>query len=121
MAHIPPGAALRWPLPSGLTLHPPHSLTGSRTSLHEALIAKRASVAILEAEWVAAAETEVARPASRAVHVDDRATWDKSAWQRYLTAAAAHEADYKPRIMRLLRDIDSLEMLLALPASAKAA
>lgn len=46
--------------------------------------------------------------------MDDRSTWDKATWSRYL-AAAAHEPDFKPQIMRFLRKINSIETLLAMP------
>ena len=90
-------------------------MLGNGTSLTASLAAKRAAVASLEAAWVAAAEADAARTNTRNVRMDDRSTWDRATWDRYLTAASNHEPDYKPRIKRLLREIDNLEALLAMP------
>jgi hypothetical protein len=90
-------------------------LTGNREPLRRALAEKRAALAGLEVDWVAAAEAEAAGGAGRQVRIDDRSTWDKATWTRYLAAAATHEPVFKPRIMRLLSEIDSLEALLARP------
>jgi hypothetical protein len=38
-------------------------------------------------------------------------------WQRYLDAATVLESEYGPGMRDLLRDIDRLERLLALPAA----
>jgi hypothetical protein len=75
------------------------------------LAAKRTAIAGLESAWVAATETDAARHA----RMDDRATWDKSTWVRYLAATAVHEPRFKPRIMRLLREISSIETGLTMP------
>ncbi len=118
MTHLSPAAAARRaPPPASLPSHPLPALLGDRTRLREAALAKRALVAGLEVAWVAASEADAARGGSRDVRMDDRGTWDKATWHRYLTAAAAHEPDYKPRIMRLLREIDSIEILLAMPSA----
>ena len=108
----PLASALSSPSP---TATPP--LLGNRQRLRDTLAAKRAAVAALEAAWVAAAEADAARGISRGVRVDDRSTWDKTTWSRYLAAASAHEPDFKPRIMRLLREIENLEKLLGMPAA----
>jgi len=76
----------------------------------------RARLAELEASLVAACEAAAARHRASAVRVEDRATWDRPMWQRYLDAATILEPDYGPRMRDLLRDIDRLERLLALPA-----
>ena len=67
--------------------------------------------------WVTAAEADAVRNTIRDVRIDDRGTWDKATWSRYLAAASVHELDFKPRIRRLLREIDSLEKLLAMPGA----
>ena len=91
------------------------SLLGDRLPLREALAAKRAAVAALEAAWVAAAEADAVHNTSHDVRIDDRGTWDKATWSRYLAAASVYELDFKPPIRRLLCEIDSLEKLLTMP------
>ena len=49
---------------------------------------------------------------------DDRASWDRGAWQRYLDAAVRLEAGYGPRMRRLREDIARLERLLDLSVAA---
>lgn len=102
-------------LPACQPSHPFPALLGDRTSLTTSLATKRAAVASLEAAWVAAAEADAARTNTRNVRMDDRSTWDRATWDRYLTAASTHEPDYKPLIKRLLREIDNLDALLAMP------
>ena len=96
------------------------ALLGDRSRLSAALLDKRAAIARLEAEWVAAAEADAAIGLSRAVRVDDRETWDRATWDRYLAAASRHEPDYMPRIRRLLGETQVIEKLLALPAEPAA-
>ncbi len=88
------------------------SLTVSPTRLRDALAAKRAAIASLETRWVAASEAYASRGRTR---MDDRSSWDKATWSRYLAAAVAHEPEFKPRIMQLLREIHGIETLLAIP------
>ena len=115
MTHLSPTAVRRASRPASLTARSLPALLGDRSRLREALATKRAQVVSLEAAWVAASEADAARAGNRNVRMDDRSTWDKATWDRYLlTAAATHEPDFKPRIMRLLREIDSLEALLAM-------
>lgn len=121
MTHLSPHATRRPPPSRALTSLPMSALAGNRSRLRDALAAKRAAVGRLEAAWVAASETDAARGRSQGVRIDDRATWDRATWQRYLAAAAAHEPEFLPCIMRLLREIDSLEALLATPEPARAA
>ena len=90
-------------------------LIGNRDQLRAAVASKRTQIAALEAAWVTASEAAAARAGSRAVRMDDRATWDRATWARYLAAAESNEADYKPRIKRLLTEIDNIERLLAMP------
>ena len=77
----------------------------------------RARLAELEGALVAACEAAAARHRASEVRVEDRATWDRPMWQRYLDAATVLEPEYGPRMRDLLRDIDRLERLLALPAA----
>ncbi len=120
MTHVTSRAAFRLSPPAVLSAERAPALAGNRTALRDALAAKRATMAALEAEWVSASETDLRRNATGRIRIDDRGTWDKITWDRYLTAATAHEPDYKPRIMRLLREISSLEALLQMPAAVAA-
>ena len=114
MTHLQaPSAVQRASLPAAQPSRPFPALLGNRTSLTTSVAAKRAAVASLEAAWVA--EADAARTNTRNVRMDDRSTWDRATWDRYLTAASTHEPEYKPRIKRLLREIDNLEALLAMP------
>lgn len=116
MTHQPPEATLRparSPASSGRLAFT--ALLGDRSRLRSALVAKRSALARLEAAWVAAAEADIAPGRGRGVHMDDRATWGRATWDRYLAAASKHEPDYMPRIRRLLGEIENVEKLLALP------
>jgi hypothetical protein len=94
----------------------PSALTpiGHQSRIQDALAALRAQISLLETAWVAASEVEAARGRSRDVRIDDRGTWDRATWARYLAAAAAHEPAFMPKIKRLLCEIDRLERVLAL-------
>ena len=65
-------------------------------------------------------EASAARSAPRNVRLDDRATWDRAMWNRYLSAATALESDYMPRMLRLHAEVERLERLLLLPAAQEA-
>jgi hypothetical protein len=116
MTHLSPAKAVH-------AVAPPISHAGSPVaplidngaSLQRALARKRAHIAQLEAAWVVAAEADIARHLGQGIRVDNRATWDRTTWDRYLAAATAHEPNFQPRIMRLLREIESLERFLASP------
>jgi hypothetical protein len=114
MTHLSPANAVRLVLPTVSDADSSVSpLIGNHHSPEAALSRKRAQVAQLESAWVAAAEAEVARHLSHGARVDDRATWDKTMWDRYLAAATAQEPNFKAHIMHLLDEIGSLERLLA--------
>ncbi len=121
MTHLSPPATPRH-VPPSATAAPPAfaALLGDRGQPLRALRDKRAAIARLEAAWVAAAETDAAAGRRSGVRMDDRETWDRATWDRYLTAASRHEPDYMPRIQRLLREIDNIETLLALPSGPAA-
>jgi hypothetical protein len=116
MTHLSPAATMRHTLPPASTGHAFTALLGDRSRLNAALLDKRATIARLETEWVAAAEADAAVGHARSVRMDDRETWDRATWDRYLTAASKHEPDYMPRIRRLLTEIDNINKLLALPS-----
>ena len=120
MTHISsPRAQTRGAAPSRALFDTP--LLGDRSHLTTSLAARRASVAELEAAWVAAAEADIVRHLGGNVRIDDRSTWDNATWLRYLAAAEQQEPAFKPRIKRLLTEIGNLEKLLAMPAIATSA
>ncbi len=82
------------------------------------ITARRRQLAELESELVAACEAAAAKQAPRAVRLDDRATWDKPMWHRYLAAAARLEPEYGPAMRRLFQEIDQLGRLAELPLAA---
>jgi hypothetical protein len=53
--------------------------------------------------------------ADRGVLIDDRETWGRAMWQRYLATATQIEPDIMPEMLRLLSEIDRLQRLLMLP------
>jgi hypothetical protein len=86
-------------------------------ALQAAITAKRATIAILEAEWAEASEGAVAR-STRRTQLADRETWDRNTWCRYLNAAAACQDRYLPRLRRLYAEAARLEHLqMTLPAA----
>jgi hypothetical protein len=62
-----------------------------------------------------------ARGAARAVRIDDRASWDRASWNRYLAEATRIEPKYMPIMLRLLSEIGRLERLTMLADAAAAA
>jgi hypothetical protein len=121
MTHVTPSGARR-ASPSAFASHPPLDLRPLAPRLDPEQIRcriaqHRARLAELEASLVAACEAAAARHRASAVRVEDRATWDRPMWQRYLDAATVLESEYGPGMRDLLRDIDRLERLLALPAA----
>ena len=91
-----------------------------RGRLREAIAARRQRLAEREADLVAACEKAVAHGAARHVRLDDRTTWDRAAWNRYIGTAMQLEPDFMPEMLRLTRDIERLERLVALPAASQA-
>ena len=86
-----------------------------RDHLRSGVMARRRTLAELETAMVAACEAAAARCAARGVRIEDRASWDRTMWQRYLDAATRLEPQYGPAMRRLYQEIDQLERLLALP------
>ena len=124
MTHLSPAATMPHTPPPASTSSAASptfaALLGDRSRLRSALLDKRSTIASLETAWVAAAETDAAVGRARAVRMDDRDTWDRATWDRYLAAASKHEPDYMPRITRLLGEIANIERLLALPCGTAA-
>lgn len=88
-------------------------LSGSLAHLRTALSDKQALIVRIEAEWVAEAERETARHISKNVAIDDRSTWDGATFARYLQEAERIEPSFKPRLRRLLVEVDAIERLLS--------
>lgn len=123
MTHLDPsGAARMAPHLLGFTIRTPfqRSLGIDGTRLRDAIAGRRARIAAIETAMVAACERVATRTASASVRLDDRDTWDKVMWGRYLTAAAAVEPDYLPEMLRLYSEVERLERLLALPMAQEA-
>ena len=91
-----------------------------RNRLRDAIAVRRQRLAEHEADLVAACEKAVAHGAGRQIHVDDRTTWDRAAWNRYIDTATRLEPAFMPEMLRLIRDIERLERLAALPAASQA-
>ena len=120
MTHVSPPAMMQRALPPASAAPTFTALLGDRRRLNAALLEKRATIARLEAEWVAAAEADAAAGHARTVRMDDRETWDRATWDSYLAAAFKHEPDYMPPIKRLLIEIENIDQLLTLLCSTKA-
>ena len=91
-----------------------------RSRLHEAIALRRQRLAERDADLVAACEKAVARGAGGHIRLDDRATWDRAAWNRYVGTATQLEPEFMPEMLRLIRDIERLERLVALPVTSQA-
>jgi hypothetical protein len=91
-----------------------------RRRLREAIAVRRQRLADREADLVAACETAVARGAGRHIRIDDRATWDRAAWNRYVGTATQLEPAFMPEMLGLIREIERLERLAALPTAPQA-
>jgi hypothetical protein len=121
MTHMSPAATMRRSLPPvSLTAPAFTALLGDRSRLRAAQLDKRTAIARLETAWVAAAEADAATGRGGSVRMDNRETWDRGTWDRYLAAASRHEPDFMPRIKRLLGEIDNIDKLLALPTGQEA-
>ena len=103
--------------PDSRSLSRPPSALG-RLSLDLKITSRRAQLAELEGQMVAACEAAAlgAYPGSKPTL--DREHWDRTTWNRYLAAAMRLEASYGPRIRRLHQEIGQLERLMQLPIAA---
>jgi len=97
--------------PDRRTLSQPPSMLG-RLSLDLKITSRRAQLAELEGQMIAACEAAAlgACPGSRPTL--DRKHWDRTTWNRYLAAAMRLESRYGPRMRRLRQEIDQLERLM---------
>ena len=125
MSHVHPSGETRLATPfvaRSATLPTAHqssrpSLGIDRPYLRAVIAARRAALGAIETEMVGKCEASAARSAPRSVRLDDRATWDRAMWSRYLSTATALEPDYMPRMLRLHAEVERLERLLLLPAA----
>jgi len=92
----------------------PHPLSGQML-LTLQIASRRARLAELEAEMIAACEAAALGPRSRTNATCERARWNRATWHRYLAAAMRLEATYGPRMRRLRQEIGQLERLMTLP------
>jgi hypothetical protein len=79
---------------------------------------RRARLAELETEMIAACEAMALGPRPRTSARFKREHWDRATWQRYLATAMRLEATYGPPMRRLRQEIGQLERLKALLAAA---
>ena len=91
-----------------------------RNRLHEAIAVRRQRLAEREVDLVAACAKAVAHDAGRHIRLDDRTTWDRAAWNRYVGMATRLEPEFMPELLRLIRDIERLERLATLRAPSQA-
>jgi len=120
MTHLTPGGAARSPaaLVSGSRFPTAPPLGIDHERLEEAIIRRRTQIALIESEWVSICEQRAAHHASHQVRLDNRETWDRAMWNRYLAAAAETEKNYLPRLRSLYNGIARLERLRSpLPAA----
>ena len=124
MTHFTPGGGPQVAVPP-LVSRPQASATArapslDRNRIREAIAVRRQRLAEREADLVAACEKAVVHGAGRHIRLDDRATWDRAAWNRYVGTATRLEPEFMPEMLHLVRDIERLERLAALPAASQA-
>ena len=90
----------------------PHPLDRRVLTLN--IARRRARLADLETEMIAACEAAAPGYPSRASAMSKRRSWDRTAWHRYLATAMRMEAAYGPRMRRLRQEIGQLERLMEL-------
>jgi hypothetical protein len=90
----------------------PHPLDQRVLTLN--IACRRARLADLEAEMIAACEAAAPGYPSRASATSKRGRWDRTAWHRYLATAMRMKAAYGPRMRRLRQEIGQLERLMNL-------
>ena len=91
----------------------------SHQALTPHIVRRRAALAVLEAEMIAACETAALATRSVTDGPLDCERWDRAAWHRYLAAAMRLETVYGPRMHRLRQEIGQLERLMTLPIAGR--
>jgi hypothetical protein len=118
MTYVTPGGARPGAPPALAATRVQPSL--DRRRLREAIAVRRQRLAERETDLVAACEKAAAHGAGRHIRIDDRATWDRAAWNRYVGTATQLEPDFMPEMLSLIREIERLERLVALPVAPQA-
>ena len=119
MTHLSPDGGAMSPPPSTLTLASPagpalpHPFSG-QVLLTLQIASRRARLAELEAEMIAACEATALGTRSRTNATAERKHWGRTTWHRYLATAMRLEATYGPRMRRLHQEIGQLERLKTL-------
>ena len=91
----------------------PHPFSGQML-LTLQVASRRARLADLEAEMIAACEAAARGTHSRTNATAGRERWNRTTWHRYLAAAMRLEATYGPRMRRLRQEIGQIERLKTL-------
>jgi len=91
----------------------PHPFSGQML-LTLQIASRRARLADLEAEMIAACEVAALGARSRTNATAERKRWNRATWHRYLAAAMRLEATYGPRMRRLRQEIGQIERLKTL-------
>src|ERR1700728_3276931 len=92
----------------GEAMSPPPSKL-NRQMLDANIARRRAHLAELEVEMLAACEAAALGVRERSGLTSDRKRWDRQTWHRYVVAAMGLEADFGPRMRRLRLEIGQLE------------
>ena len=101
-------------LPDGAVI--PRSIAVfSHQALTPHIVRRRAALAALEAEMIAACEAAALATRSVTDGPLDCERWDRATWHRYLAAAMRLETVYGPRMRRLRQEISQLKRLMTLP------
>ena len=90
----------------------------NRQALDVQIARRRAHLAELETEMIAACEAAALGTHPPTSATSDRERWDRTTCHRYLAAAMRLEATYGPPICRLRREIGQLERLITLLIAA---
>ena len=90
----------------------------NRQALDVQIARRRADLAELETEMIAACEAAALGTRPQASATSDRERWDRATCHRYLAAAMRLEATYGPPICLLRREIGQLERLVTLLIAA---
>ena len=114
-AMSPPPSTLNRSSPAGPAL--PHPFSG-QVLLTLQIASRRARLAELEAEMIAACEAAAVGTRYRTNATAERKHWGRTTWYRYLATAMRLEATYGPHIRRLRQEIGQLERLLTLSIAA---
>ena len=91
----------------------PHPFSGQML-LTLQIASRRARLADLEAEMIAACEAAALGARSRTNATAERKRWNRATWHRYLAAAMRLAATYGPRMRRLRQEIGQIERLKTL-------